>query len=412
MAEQVHHDSVVIYRFLPHGSKNINDLSPLYPFESWLHHNMLPQIYCNDQEPLNFDLYSRPADAQGDELAELVDRLCDLPSHNIRGRLVNLYDRAVLLHSEKNSIELDRYKQAGFVPAYYWSHAIIARDWFRYAEHVTQKKSIQKKFLIYNRAWTGTREYRLKFSDLLIEKNMTHACRTWCNPCDVHIGMHYSQYKFENSCWQPKNTIESFFEISGASSEYSADFDLTDYEKTNIEVVLETLFDDLRVHLTEKILRPIALAQPFILASTPNSLAYLRDYGFQTFGEVWDESYDLELDAHVRLTKIVDLIFDINSWDQDTRKNKMSMAQDIAEYNKKYFFSDAFLTKITEELSTNLKHALASVVDTNTGQSWLQQTKELLSYDEIRKLLQNPKHNLDASIDNFDYITNLVQTMK
>jgi hypothetical protein len=75
---------------------------------------------------------------------------------------------------------------------YYWSHGVIARDWFRYAQYVSQEKKINTTFLIYNRAWSGTREYRLRFAELLIHLNLQEHCKTSVNPVEPELGLHYN----------------------------------------------------------------------------------------------------------------------------------------------------------------------------------------------------------------------------
>ena len=50
------------------------------------------------------------------------------------------------------------------------------------------------KFLIYNRAWSGTREYRLKFADLLISNQLTEYCSTSVRTTDN--GIYYQDYNF------------------------------------------------------------------------------------------------------------------------------------------------------------------------------------------------------------------------
>ena len=101
---------------------------------------------------------------------------------------------------------------------YYWSHAIIALDWFRFAEHIKQKKQVKKTFLIYNRAWGGTREYRLRFADLLITLNLQDYCQTTINPVDPELNIPYTQYQFDNPAWRPRHTLENYFAINDAHS--------------------------------------------------------------------------------------------------------------------------------------------------------------------------------------------------
>jgi hypothetical protein len=271
LSEEILRDRVIIYRFWPHGSKNISDLKPLSP-KSWEEMMMSPTLYCHDQEPLYYDLYSDKSNLIENDFVNFLSslNLYDRPSNIVLYK--NIFKKSLLLHSEKRSDDLKKYSNDNIIPVYYWSHALISLDWFRYAEHITQNKQVNKRFLIYNRAWSGTREYRLTFAEHLIRLGLHNDCQTSVNPIEPELGIHYDSHKFKNPVWRPRTVLENFFPINTAQSHYSADFDIEDYEATDIEVVLETLFDDNRLHLTEKSLRPIACGQPFILASTHLSL--------------------------------------------------------------------------------------------------------------------------------------------
>lgn len=76
--------------------------------------------------------------------------------------------------------------------------------------------------------------------------------------------------------------------------------------------VTETTFDNLEdenvLFLTEKIYQPIIQYHPFIVAACPGTLEYMRRYGYQTFPELFDESYDQEQDLKKRTKMIVDNI--------------------------------------------------------------------------------------------------------
>jgi hypothetical protein len=357
VAQDIFKDRVVIYRFYPYGSKNFTDLTPLQTI-SWREWTPAPHVYCNDQEPLDYDYY------------ETVNKNINIfrPVGNLQ-RARSMYDQVIILHSEKHGSNIEKYNNAPFVPAYYWSHAVIALDWFRYAKHIELSKKSNKTFLVYNRAWAGTREYRLKFSDYLIQNDIHQHCLTWTTPTES--GIHYSNYAFKNPKWKPTCVLEDYFSESIADSNYSADFDLDDYNTTDIEIVLETLFDDDRVHLTEKSLRPIAVGQPFVIASTHGSLEYLRSYGFKTFGAVWDETYDAIIDPNERLIAITKLMQDIANWDTVTKVNNMQQAQAIASFNRQHFFSEEFFNLIKKELVDNLTVAFDQIKTSNTFKRWL-----------------------------------------
>lgn len=370
-------DRVIIYRFYPHGSKDLKNLSFLDDYNHDQDIIVCPHVFCNDQEPLDFERYESESFHDQHTCEKISNN--GLVKMNLRDYPENIWDYAILLHSEQRSSNLKQYENSAFIPVYYWSHALIARDWFRYAEYAEQHKQVRCQFLIYNRAWSGTREYRLKFAELLIRLGLSDYCQTSINPVEPELDIHYDSHKFKNPSWRPTTVLENFFATSTAHSHYSADFDIKDYEATDIEVVLETLFEDNRLHLTEKSLRPIACGQPFILAGTHGSLDYLRSYGFKTFGHIWDERYDLVEDPEERLIRIADLMKQIANWTPDQRNEKMSQARAIAEYNRQHFFSATFFKSIIGELKNNLNQAFLQLQQKNTSQLWLNIHEKIIS---------------------------------
>ena len=83
--------------------------------------------------------------------------------------------------------------------------------------------------------------------------------------------------------------------------------------KSFLYIVTETLQHSSTIFFSEKITKPIICAQPFILISSPGSLANLKSRGYKTFSQWWDESYDDELDDSTRLSKIVSILEDISN---------------------------------------------------------------------------------------------------
>ena len=411
VAQEIYNDRIIIYRFYPHGSKNIDDLNNLYDSDTWCDKTIYPSLWCNDQEPLDHKFYSKNIKIRSNsEFVELLKSLNHYVYPKNLNYYTNIFKKGLLLHSEKRSENLEKYRNDNeLIPVYYWSHAVIARDWFRYAEHVSQTKQTSKIFLIYNRAWSNTREYRLRFSELLIHLNLQEHCKTSINPIEPELGIHYDSHQFKNSIWRPVTVLENHFPISQAHSHYSADFDIEDYESTDIEVVLETLFDDGRLHLTEKSLRPIAVGQPFILAGTQGSLEYLRSYGFKTFGAVWDESYDLVEDPAERLIQIAELMKYISTWLPHQREHNMAEARAIAEYNRRHFFSQEFFNQVIGELKENLTLAFAQLELCDNYTAWLDRWRNLMTYPEMNKFLNTNQHIKSPTKSTVDFVIQLIQ---
>jgi hypothetical protein len=112
-------------------------------------------------------------------------------------------------------------------------------------------------------------------------------------------------------------------------------------EQVNTGISLTT--DD-RWFLCEKAYKAIAAHHPFLLASTPTNLAYLRSQGFETFPELWDESYDNEPKFEKRMDCIIDIIkqFDQSSWNQNIVREKL-------EHNRARFFDNTLTKKFCNE---------------------------------------------------------------
>ena len=387
VAQEIHGGSIVIYRFYPHGSKKIEDLDYFRPYDKLIQLTS-PNIYCHDQEPLDYSFYINNVISYEEPPELKLDYW-------------SIYNKHILVHSEQRSSELNKHTDKLFVGAYYWSHAVIALDWFRYAKYEKIKKRKSNNiFLIYNRAWSGTREYRLKFVDLLIKHNLINRCFTTFNPIEPELNIHYSQHTFRNFNFVPTTNLESCLPLNTATSCASADYVLDDYLTTDFEVVLETLFDDTRLHLTEKALRPIALGQPFLLAATHSSLEYLRSYGFKTFATVIDESYDTIEDPALRLEAIVKTMAEIASWTDAERTEKMSIANRIAEYNRQHFFSKKFFDNVVDELKINLSEAITTIEHNNTSNIFINTVENINATPELARIVYGliPKHIVETAL--------------
>lgn len=391
---------ILIYRFFPHGSKKLEDLAPIknYPeIHSWHDIVTLPCLICHDQEPLNSDLYSQDYCWQTYNQNNSENQLAKFPWFSdmfgnmlFRSRIshvINVYDKLLLCHSERNSRDLEFYENHGYQGVYWWSHGIIARDWFRYAKYdqklTVDLNQIKYDFLIYNRAWAGTREYRLKFAELLLDLQLQHQSLTSFSP--VEQSCHYLDHEFINKDLSiSRRDLEQYFVANTTNPTYSADYNSDDYKQCAIEVVLETVFDDVKQHLTEKILRPIACGRPFILASTPGSLKYLQDYGIQTFDGLIDESYDQIQNPAERLQTIVKEMQRISQLPQQQKYDLWQELYCISRKNQQLFFSDAWNKKITQEFVDNFLQA-RQLLESTKQASYLKTIVEHCRTDELVK---------------------------
>jgi hypothetical protein len=385
----------VLYLFLPHGSKNISDLQWFTDYKSKGYKvYSLPAVICHDQEPVEIARYQEvnqsysgchsgtflePIDQyllkQNSVLKKTVKDLSYVPRSH--GQI--LYDHTIILHSEQNSEDINALEVQGFVPVYYWSHAIISLDWYRFAniDRRLRPEPMQQKFLIYCRDWSDTRSYRIKFLNHLTQHNLHYNSRISFMHTNSE-GMHY------RDCVDASSRLDEIADNIHCSS-VSATYDPDDINQTGISVVLETVVVSSKVHLTEKVLRPIACGHPFLLGAGPGALKYLQQYGFRTFSPWINESYDDEPDHHRRLEMIVEELHRIDQLPPQEFNELLNNLQSAADHNRKRFYSDDFFQQVQSELVDNLHSAWNKVM--RTRGAVFSNTRKLLKQDLVAKEL-------------------------
>ena len=371
--------SVIIYRFGNHGSRNLSDLTQLTPVADY---SNAQYAIMYDQEPLMFEFYNHEYlknNAQlwyrtnhGDRTASVLDNetwqrvIYDTNLAFMRYGFTD-YDRNILVHSELRSPHVANYQKVGFETVYWWSHAMIARDWYRFAEldpKLPVATIYSKDFNIYARAWYGYREYRLKLLDFVVDRGLGNRCQVNFAAQD---GVDYRQHEFIAPKFKPVNDLGEFSN-KPVSAAASASYSSQDYQTSWFDIVLETLFDDDRLHVTEKTLRPIACGKPFIVCGTHGTLEFLQSYGFKTFAPFIDESYDKITDPIKRLEAVADLMSWIANLD-NSKKQKLDIElQKICTFNRELFFSNKFAQYVVDEFDVNFNSAYQTCQDYKLGQ--------------------------------------------
>ena len=105
------------------------------------------------------------------------------------------------------------------------------------------------------------------------------------------------------------------------------------YDDTVFSFVTETSIDNNVLFLTEKIYKPIMYGHPFVVLGNPGTLEYLQSKGYQTFPELFDESYDTTQNSAERLNKIIEICNTV-----DVQNYTPSVLNKL-KHNQELFFS-------------------------------------------------------------------------
>ena len=164
------------------------------------------------------------------------------------------------------------------------------------------------------------RRHRDILLDLLTQKGMTNNAVTLSNPRNNRI--------------KYKDLVRSYGE-----GIYAMEYTWYDrwpsvelYQQTHFEIVGET-FGEMgndAFFPTEKIVKPIVMYHPFVVAGSYKFLENLKSFGFKTFDTVIDESYDDEIDMTKRMHKVAECVQSILTMGSD---KFYFQTRDICEHN-------------------------------------------------------------------------------
>lgn len=107
------------------------------------------------------------------------------------------------------------------------------------------------------------------------------------------------------------------------------------FDECFVCIVNETRFAQPTANFSEKIIDAINYRKPFIVVAPPKTLEYIRKFGFKTFSDYWDESYDKIENHSDRMLAIFALIDEINSKSLAELNEINHDMQTLLEHNRK-----------------------------------------------------------------------------
>lgn len=272
----------------------------------------------------------------------------------------------VLTTSEKSTAVDNFCKNNDYQKLYYFCHGFAALDWYRghYAlnHSVNVNKKYQHDYVSYNRIINNDRSYRIywvsRLAELGLLSNGQVSFNVTDNPLDdwrdevADPKTKLSEHARRHAEYYLTNINKLVIDQSELPGSASADIPRT--VDALWHVVTETVFYYDKLHLTEKIFKPIVSKQPFMLIAAPGNLAYLRGYGFKTFDGIIDESYDLIEDNDARIDAVAAQLAWYCRLSAEEKQRVIERLAPIVEYNFHHFYGE-FKHIITRELLDNCK---------------------------------------------------------
>ncbi len=262
-------------------------------------------------------------------------------------QFLEIYDakKTILISSERNSDDVawaqDTY---GIHTDYYFFHGWAALDWYRGYNHSFLSRpwlyrEFEQAFICPNNIVGGRRTHRLRLlSELSKRECINQNLISFPTACPYEHKKVKDLFQ-EHALPFPENLSLPLIidhDHDHAGNSHRIDF-WEQAMKCFCHVVTETVYDDQRIHITEKTFKPIVLQQPFLMVGNRGALGYLREYGFKTFGKIWDESYDY-LDHEQRIDAVADICEEITYWSPQKMQQAQLKIADVVRHNHDWFY--------------------------------------------------------------------------
>jgi len=309
-------------------------------------------VFFFDQEPINLKRH-----------AGTIQRAQDINYLHRFARKTEQLLPGCIVTSEKDSETVSQICDQYNIPsAYYFFHGWAALDWYRgynqtFLMSSPPERIINKTFIMPNRIIAGQRQHRLLMLYHIFKNNLKDnwiSCPAICpsENIDINTAVQSLSETYPDICDIFSQQIFPM-QFPGETDHPMHSCWLSLFDESAeclLYLVTETVATGKRLHLTEKTFKPICLQMSFIIVGTRGSLKYLRSYGFQTFGNLWDESYDDEHDDIVRLEKIAQLLKELDALTQKEKQELFHASNDIIQYNYNHFYNGGFEKILWAEL--------------------------------------------------------------
>jgi len=238
-------------------------------------------------------------------------------------------------HVKRNDLKINAYGVSAF-ETFFSIPEDYQNDKTKIVPFDAEADNPKKYFLSYNRQ---PRSHRLLFAYYLWQAGLTKK-GLFSLKFDINMGRLSDIYtkKVVDDRLFKKMVSEGDYTIDISTVDNLANnFSYSNYEDTFVSVVTETLQDNGCIFFSEKIWKPISIGHPFILMGNPFSLRKLKDLGFQTFSDFWDESYDNIISESERILAITKLVKKITLMSNQELADIREKAKPILIHNRQVF---------------------------------------------------------------------------
>ncbi|MFN8284384.1 MAG: hypothetical protein U0U67_14280 [Chitinophagales bacterium] len=243
-----------------------------------------------------------------------------------------------LLHNSRNKKAIQFYSFRYFEEATCAQAAFFKQYMFEQKMELLKNTNNFKYFLCLNRM---VKDYRIALSYFFYANNLLDKTVLSQNTIPDSFTINDNSF-FRNISADKFIAFKSLLPFSIDTTIFKANlWNIIPYQSINqsfLWIVSESVFlngtESKRINFkTEKTYKPILFFMPFVIVGNHHVLKDLRNEGYKTFSDFWDESYDDEANPEKRMNKIFKLILELSKLSKLQILELYQKMQPVLEHN-------------------------------------------------------------------------------
>jgi hypothetical protein len=198
-----------------------------------------------------------------------------------------------------------------------WDTYWITASYFNLKDHVREIKPYTYKYIYMN---NNDHVWRCKLMDLVAKNNLiNHGAVSWHKlRCD------YPWQYFKPEILKLTDSFSDCFNAFTLPEEYDSSF---------MQLISESTINAL--FITEKTAKPLFTGKPFLVASVQGYHAHLKKLGFELYTEIFDYSFDDEIDEDIRYEKLLTNLTKICNYSEEQLASAYQQIEEKLLFNQK-----------------------------------------------------------------------------
>jgi hypothetical protein len=253
------------------------------------------------------------------------------------------------------------------------THSGPTPDWVSNSLPATWHSNVQYPFIVLSRRNRFHRTYFMSqlfehqlqnqglvaYNNLIDSSDNTPSIDETC-PCQFLYTIPYTRHNSNLVLQKEKNrnivrkftsqvcTFKNFSELTDLSRHANAMSSLSNIQQCLIYVGLETTVSNPKPFTSLISFKGMAEQRPFILFAPSGQLSFIKEMGFKTFGDFWDEGYDNIIDVEDRVDAIMTILKHVSSLDQDKLTAMLKAMEPIIEHNYYHYANNFHLQEVNK----------------------------------------------------------------